>query len=187
VFVGILLDDANANRVSVNRVVRNGDDIIVFGNDNTIAGNDVARAVGLRRRLRSRHLARGRRGQPGDPQRGGPHVVRDGIRVAAFEPEVPTLDNVVRDNWSTTRGSMGCRSEPRATGRVTGTVLGRNLALRSSDDWIDVESPLTTLTRNLALHNTDLGIEAVPGVTDGGGNRARGNGNPAQCTGVACH
>lgn len=29
-------------------------------------------------------------------------------------------------------------------------------------------------------------LEAVPGVTDGGGNRARGNGNPAQCTNVAC-
>ena len=67
--------------------------------------------------------------------------LRDGIRVAAFEPEVPTLDNVVRDNWSTTRRSMGCRSEPRATGRVTGTVLGRNLALRSSDDWIADREP----------------------------------------------
>ena len=30
------------------------------------------------------------------------------------------------------------------------------------------------------------GIEAVPGVTDGGGNIAHGNGNAAQCTGVAC-
>jgi hypothetical protein len=26
----------------------------------------------------------------------------------------------------------------------------------------------------------------VPGVFDGGGNRAHGNGNPAQCVGVAC-
>jgi hypothetical protein len=43
-------------------------------------------------------------------------------------------------------------------------------------------------TRNSAFFNHDLGIEAVPGVTDGGGNRARGNGNPeGQCTGVACH
>jgi hypothetical protein len=32
----------------------------------------------------------------------------------------------------------------------------------------------------------DLGIAAVPGVTDGGRNRARGNGNPAQCLNVAC-
>ena len=32
----------------------------------------------------------------------------------------------------------------------------------------------------------DSGIEAVPGVTDGGGNRASGNGQPAQCLGVVC-
>jgi hypothetical protein len=38
----------------------------------------------------------------------------------------------------------------------------------------------------VANGNDDLGIEAVAGVTDGGGNQASGNGNPAQCTGVAC-
>ena len=44
----------------------------------------------------------------------------------------------------------------------------------------------TTLTRNLSLRNGDLGIEAVPGITDGGGNKAHGNGNPLQCLNVAC-
>jgi hypothetical protein len=34
--------------------------------------------------------------------------------------------------------------------------------------------------------NADLGIEAVPGVTDGGGNRATGNGNPLQCVSITC-
>jgi hypothetical protein len=35
--------------------------------------------------------------------------------------------------------------------------------------------------------NADLGIEAVVGVTDGGGNRASGNGNPTrQCLNVSC-
>ena len=32
-----------------------------------------------------------------------------------------------------------------------------------------------------------LGIEAVAGVTDGGGNKAAGNGNPLQCTNVRCN
>jgi hypothetical protein len=32
----------------------------------------------------------------------------------------------------------------------------------------------------------DLGIEAVAGVTDGGGNKVSGNGNPLQCTNVFC-
>jgi hypothetical protein len=34
--------------------------------------------------------------------------------------------------------------------------------------------------------NHDLGITAVRGVIDGGGNQASGNGNPAQCTNIAC-
>ena len=42
------------------------------------------------------------------------------------------------------------------------------------------------MTRNTANDNRDLGIEAVPGVIDGGGNRASGNGNVLQCTSVAC-
>src|SRR3954452_16066941 len=46
--------------------------------------------------------------------------------------------------------------------------------------------PATTVTRNLAVHNANLGIEAIPGVIDGGGNRAFGNGNPAQCINIAC-
>jgi hypothetical protein len=58
--------------------------------------------------------------------------------------------------------------------------------VRSDDDGIDVDSAATTLIGNHAVRNGDLGIEAVVGVTDGGGNKASGNGNPAQCTNVAC-
>jgi hypothetical protein len=42
------------------------------------------------------------------------------------------------------------------------------------------------LTSNTANDNVDFGIEAVPGVIDGGGNRAFGNGNPLQCLNVVC-
>jgi hypothetical protein len=42
------------------------------------------------------------------------------------------------------------------------------------------------ITANTANDNLDYGIEAVAGVTDGGGNTASGNGNPAQCLNVAC-
>ena len=37
------------------------------------------------------------------------------------------------------------------------------------------------------MRNGDLGIEAVFGVTDGGGNKAFGNGNPLQCTNITCN
>jgi len=40
--------------------------------------------------------------------------------------------------------------------------------------------------KHLILLAGDLGIEAVPGVTDGGGNHAAANGNPAQCVNLAC-
>ena len=47
-------------------------------------------------------------------------------------------------------------------------------------------NPLVTLTSNRADHNGNLGIEALAGALDGGGNRARRNGDPRQCVGVAC-
>jgi hypothetical protein len=49
-----------------------------------------------------------------------------------------------------------------------------------------VNNPLTTVTENRANFNGDLGIEAVPGVIDGGGNTATGNGNPAECNNILC-
>ena len=61
-----------------------------------------------------------------------------------------------------------------------------NTATGNADDGIDVQSAATTLTQNTANANDDLGIEALPGVTDGGGNMASGNGNALQCTNVFC-
>jgi hypothetical protein len=66
------------------------------------------------------------------------------------------------------------------------TLVRHNRTRYNSGDGIRVEAPQTTLTRNVARHNGDLGIEAVAGVTDGGENRAAFNGNPAQCVGVVC-
>jgi hypothetical protein len=37
------------------------------------------------------------------------------------------------------------------------------------------------------VRNGDLGIEAVEGVIDGGGNRASENGDARQCVNVTCH
>ncbi len=66
------------------------------------------------------------------------------------------------------------------------SLLKRNVAKGAEDDGFDIGSRSTTLTRNRAVNNGDLGIEAVPGVNDGGGNRAHGNGDPLQCTNVVC-
>jgi parallel beta-helix repeat protein len=69
----------------------------------------------------------------------------------------------------------------------TGNLFKKNRTDKNGADGIDVVDPGNTITRNHADRNTDLGIFAAPGNTDGGGNKAHGNGNALQCTGVACH
>ena len=54
------------------------------------------------------------------------------------------------------------------------------------DDGFDIASRSAKLTRNRAWRNADLGIEAVRGVIDGGGNIARHNGDSRQCTNIVC-
>lgn len=107
-----------------------------------------------------------------------------GIRVAAFEAEggPPTIGTTIIGNLISGSQIDGVLVESTAVD----TLLKGNIAIGAGDDGIDVDSAATTMIRNLASHNGDLGIEAVSGVTDGGGNHAVANGNPAQCTNVAC-
>jgi parallel beta-helix repeat protein len=68
-----------------------------------------------------------------------------------------------------------------------GTLVRDNTAIFNGvGDGLDVADPATTITRNRANANGELGIEAVQGVRDGGGNRAEGNGDPRQCLNVRC-
>jgi parallel beta-helix repeat protein len=89
------------------------------------------------------------------------------------------------------RGNVTSSNDSGADGihvgaAASGTVVRDNTSNGNGDDGIDVDSPSTRILGNTAGGNGDLGIEAVPGVVDGGGNRATGNANPAQCTGVTC-
>lgn len=99
----------------------------------------------------------------------------------------PTVDLSVRDNRVRDAGVDGFSVGTEVGGPISGLLLAGNSAQGSGDDGFDVRDPETTLRDNLAFHNADLGIDAVAGVTDGGGNRAFGNGNPLQCTNVLCH
>ncbi|MEU6724807.1 right-handed parallel beta-helix repeat-containing protein [Nonomuraea wenchangensis] len=76
---------------------------------------------------------------------------------------------------------------------VTGTHIDNNDVNGNGtrivrEDGIDVDATdaATVIRNNRARNNGDYGIEATPGVTDGGGNRASGNGNPAQCLNITC-
>jgi parallel beta-helix repeat protein len=69
---------------------------------------------------------------------------------------------------------------------TAGTLVQGNYAHGFHDDGIDVRAPATRLVDNRADNNIDFGIDAVAGVTDGGGNTASGNGGSQQCRNVVC-
>jgi large repetitive protein len=182
---GIFLDAANSNQVSSNFASHNGDGIGVIGNANTITGNQVADTSGCKKGCGygiSLEAGAGNLIAQNDVRR----TSRDGIRIDAFFPELPTVDNVVRDNLVSDATVDGLSIGTEGPGIVSGTLSERNGATDSGDDGFDIRRAAATLTANTANDNFGLGIEAVPGVVDGGGNRASGNGNPLQCTNVFC-
>ena len=69
---------------------------------------------------------------------------------------------------------------------TAGTVVRGNSAHDNSLDGIEVQGVDSRVGDNVANDNGDFGIEAVPGVTDTGGNMASGNHNPLQCSNVFC-
>jgi large repetitive protein len=71
-----------------------------------------------------------------------------------------------------------------STARIT--LLDGNTASFNDESGIEVNKPGSIVRMNTADYNGELGIEAVPGVIDGGGNRAKGNADPRECTNVIC-
>jgi parallel beta-helix repeat protein len=173
---GILLE-ADRNEVRRNRCVRNGAGGIVVGRGgrNVIARNRVFggfAGIGLehgRRNVVARNV-----------------VVRaDRAGIYLGVPVHPPFGggyNLVKGNRARGTGKDGFVVNEKDDH----SVLRRNIAKRNGDDGFDVESRSATLTGNRAVRNADLGIEAVWGVNDGGGNVARRNGDPRQCTHISC-
>jgi parallel beta-helix repeat protein len=184
-FVGIVVGGSDLNTVSANRVAGNLDGIIVDGDHNSVVGNHVSDALGCDdgegcgfgisveggadNLIAENHVAR---------------TLHSGIRLDAYG--APVSGNVFRDNNVHAAAVDGIAINADHAGPVLDTLLDGNHVTGAADDGIDVESSATELTRNVAVHNGDLGIEAVTGVTDGGHNHAHGNRNPAQCTNIAC-
>ena len=160
--------------ITRNRTLRSG--IVLIGDHNTLSGNYVAGTAHCPDDVCGEGGAISFEGGTGNviEQNLVERTLEPGIRVAAFEPETPPADgNAVRHN--AIRGALdGIRVQETASH----TLLDGNLAVGSADDGIDVDNAATTLRRNVADRNDDLGIEAVAGVTDGGHNRAHGNGEP---------
>jgi parallel beta-helix repeat protein len=171
----ILMEGGEGFQVRRNRFVRNGGGITLGpGSENVITRNKVSRGRdGIRiekghGNLVAHNTVIGAR--------------RAGIRLGIRHPFLGGAHNVVRGNLvrdTRVDGFVVVRKERRS-------LLKGNVAKGAGDDGFDVESRSTTLTENRAVRNADLGIEAVQGVNDGGGNIARHNGDPRQCTNIAC-
>jgi hypothetical protein len=183
IHAGIALD-GRGNDVRRNRVARNGDGIIVTGDGNHVSRNHVTDAVGCSDGGCGFGISL--EGGTGNAVSGNVVLGADnvGIRVDAYAGSA--ADTLIRNNLVRDAGVHGIAVDLDHVGPVTDTVVISNHALRADDDGIHIGSASTRLARNFATGNADLGIDAVAGVTDGGGNRATGNGNPLQCVNIRC-
>jgi parallel beta-helix repeat protein len=103
----------------------------------------------------------------------------DGIRVGVSSGAViarNVVSNTVED---------GIRVETSS-----GAIVERNRVSDSHHEDGIVVGPSIVVTKNVASFNGvddgGFGIRGEPGVIDGGGNKAFGNGNPLQCLNVVC-
>jgi parallel beta-helix repeat protein len=177
-----MMMEGDRNQVRRNRFVRDREGILVSrspggggpGNRNVIARNRVHRTVGGiaieggRGNLVAFNVVVGAR--------------QNGIRLGLNQPPFGGGSNVVRRNLVRGSGADGFLVNEKDDH----SLLRGNVAIGAGDDGFDVRSRTTRLSGNRAVRNADLGIEAVRGVIDGGGNTARGNGYPAQCRNIAC-
>ena len=172
--LGILLNRSDRNRVRRNRSVRDGEIGIYVapGGRNAITRNRVTHPEGV-----------------GIEVDGGNQnvIARNSVRATGDDAIslgfAPVVGSVVRRNHLRGAGEDGVHVHHKAKH----THLRRNHVFGAKDDGLDVNKSKTKVTRNEARRNGDLGIEAVRGVIDGGGNRARGNGDPRQCTHIVCN
>jgi parallel beta-helix repeat protein len=184
--VGILMDSADDTTVALNRLVGNGDNLIVFGNHNRVRANVISDAAGCDGGCGFNISVEAGSGNQvtANLVLGGAH---DGIRLDTFAPDdLPLTDTVIRANVVRGAAVDGISVGTETDNPVPNARILANQVSRAGDDGIDVRRAGTVLRANRADRNADLGISAVAGVIDGGGNRAAGNGNPAQCVGITC-
>jgi hypothetical protein len=112
------------------------------------------------------------------------NVVARARRHGVVVVSASVRDNTVRQ--SREDGIVVLGSDTGDEGCESASVIQGNRTRNNGDDGIDVDCAGATVTQNKATKNGDLGIEAVEGTIDGGGNRAFGNGNPLQCLNVRC-
>jgi parallel beta-helix repeat protein len=172
---GIALIESDNNRITGNTMSRNGDlALFMEASDHNLIRHNKARGnpedgmiiEGNRNEIVRNRLVRN----------GG------GILITIVSRGGKSVGNVVSRNVvrNARAGGIAVDRVPKRT------LVSRNLVVGNGRAGIIVGHPSTTITNNRAVRNRGLGIRAVKGVIDGGGNRASGNGDPRQCINVAC-
>lgn len=171
--VGITMFRSHHNRISHNRVFHNAELGIHLDTSNR---NHVAHNV-VRRNPEDGIVLQGNRNVVA-----GNHVRHNAITITLFARGAEAIGNIVRRNVvrRAPRGGIGIDMN------VEGTLVRRNHVFHAGSHGILVGNPTTEVTRNEARDNHRLGIKAVEGTLDGGGNRASGNGDPRQCVNISC-
>jgi len=176
-----LLMEGDRNRVRHNLIRRSDQHIIVApGSGNVIVRNRISRsapgsdssAIAIergRRNLVARNVVVDVRGP--------------GVVLGLVHPSIGGSDNIVRRNLVRRGGDDAFIVHPKDDH----SLLKRNIARGATDDGFDIKGRAATLTGNVAVRNGDLGIHALRGTIDGGGNVARNNGDPRQCVHISCH
>ena len=184
----VAIEFSGRNFITRNRMTHSGGGVSIGGgNDNVITDNQILHSIGPDgigiQIVGSRNLI---------ARNSVVDSVRYGIEVDDFQEPgyTPATANILRGNV-VNGGGEGIAIGPEAGGTVLNTIIEHNVVIGALDDGIKLVGPSTglqtsTLTRNVALHNHDLGINAPPGTRDGGGNHAAGNGNPQQCLNITC-
>jgi parallel beta-helix repeat protein len=171
---GISLNRSHHNLVKRNTLRGNGD----LGVFMEISDNNQIRKNRMRGNPEGGVIAEGH-GNVFDRNR----IVRGGGGILITKiTDHGAVGNVVRRNEVRNVRASGISVDPVPKR----TLIKRNHVVGSGRAGISVGSPSTTITKNRAVRNDGLGIKAVEGVIDGGGNRASGNGDERQCVNVRC-
>lgn len=195
---GIVLDSSDANIVSGNTANSNGQHGIhlVSANDNEIDDN-IATGNGSRGILLDLSSNNNQVTDNTTNNNGIDGIIlgngSNGNRVSGNTASANLITGIVLFGVSNIRVNNN-RTNDNVSGGIfvfnssTASRISNNQAHRNGSDGIGVEATdaATRLSGNRANDNGDLGIDAPGTITDGGGNRASGNNNSLQCTGVRC-
>jgi parallel beta-helix repeat protein len=172
---GIALVASDDNRITGNKLSGNGDlGLFMAAADRNLIRHNKTRGHpegGMIIEGDRNEIVRNRSAQEGG-----------GILITIVNRGGTAVGNVIRRNEVRDARAAGIAVDQAAER----TLVKGNFVAGSGRSGIGVGSSSTTITNNRAVRNDRFGIEAVEGVTDGGGNRASGNGRARQCVNVRC-